>query len=261
MTMTELPRPLGLRPSLPVWCGLALSLCAAPAFAQREAPAPPPRVEATRAELEAVAAHPPKGMSAADLAAVQARLAKGDFAVGDKILIEVQGDSAFSDTFTIRPGSVLVLPSVPPLSMEGVLRSEADSVIGHFLAKYLRNPQLSVTPLIRLGVLGGVARPGYYDVSSQSLLSDVVMSAGGGLGPTGDMKRTTVGRGNEEIMDSKAVSVAISTGQTLDLLNLQSGDNVNVGISNPNNTLTKLQIITAILAIPIMIFTITAIAD
>lgn len=241
--------------------GLLLAAGTLPVQAQQNAPPPPPRVEATRAELEAVAAHPPKGMSPADRAAVAARLTTGDFAVGDQIMIEVQGDTTYSDTFTVRSGRVLMLPSLPPLSMEGVLRSEADSVIVEFLRKYLRDPQVTVTPLIRLGVLGGVVRPGYYDVAAQSLVSEVVMNAGGGLGPTGDMRKTTVFRGNEEILDSKAVSQAISAGSTLDLLNLQSGDNINVGISNPNNTLTKLQIITAILAIPIMIFTITAIAD
>ena len=35
---------------------------------------------------------------------------------------------------------------------------------------------------MRIGVLGGVIRPGYYDVPAQMLLSDVVMNAGG-LGP------------------------------------------------------------------------------
>ena len=228
--------------------------------AQKVAPAPPARVEATRAELEAIAAHPPKGMSSADLQAVQQRLAFGDFNVGSRILIEVQGDTIYSDTFAVRAGSVLTLPSLPPLSLQGVLRSESDSVITQFLSKYLRNPEVRVTPLLRVGVLGGVTQPGYYDVPAQTLLSDVVMGAGG-LAPTGDMKRTKINRGNTEVMDSKAVSVAISNGETLDLMNLQSGDNINVGVSNPQNTLSKVQIITGLLAIPLMIVTISAISN
>ena len=222
--------------------------------------APPPRVEATRAELEAIAAHPPKGMSSADRAAVQSRLANGDFAVGDKILIQVLGDTTYSDTFTVRTGNALALPSLPPLSLQGVLRSESDSVIVEFLSKYLRNPEVRVTPLMRIGVLGGVMQPGYYDVPAQMLLSDVVMNAGG-LGPTGDMKRTKINRGNAEVMDSKAVSLAITNGETLDLMNLQSGDNINIGVSNPQNTLNKVQIITALLAIPLMIVTISSLSN
>jgi len=155
---------------------------------------------------------------------------------------------------------MLSLPSLPPLSLEGVLRSESDSVIAGFLAKYLRNPEVSVTPLMRIGILGGVVRPGYYDVPAETVLSDVVM-IGGGLSPVGSMKKTTVNRGNEEVLDSKAVARGISSGGTLDLLNLQSGDNVNIGVSNPEATLNKVQIITAILAIPLMIVSISAISN
>lgn len=224
------------------------------------AKAPPPRVEATRSDLEAVAAHPPKGMSSEDLHMVQQRLAHGDFNVGDRVLIAVTGDTVYSDTFTVRTGRMLSLPSLPPLSLEGVLRSESDSVIAGFLAKYLRNPEVSVTPLMRIGILGGVVRPGYYDVPAETVLSDVVM-IGGGLSPVGSMKKTTVNRGNEEVLDSKAVARGISSGGTLDLLNLQSGDNVNIGVSNPEATLNKVQIITAILAIPLMIVSISAISN
>ncbi len=244
-----------------VLCLALVALQSPGELAAQQTTAPPPRVEATRTELEAIAAHHPKGMSQADVASVQSRLANGDFAVGDRVLIEVQGDTTYSDTFTVRTGRVLMLPSLPPLSLEGVLRSEADSVIAGFLGRYIRDPQIRVTTLIRLGVLGGVVRPGYYDVASQSLLSEVVMQAGGGLGPLGDMGRTKVMRGNEAVLDPKAVNIAISNGSTLDLLNLQSGDNVNVGVQNPNATLTKLQIVTAILAIPLMIVTISAIGN
>lgn len=240
--------------------GVGLAGGASELRAQRVAPAPPARVEASRVELEAIAAHPPKGMSSSDLRAVQQRLAYGDFNVGSRVAIEVQGDTTYSDTFTVRTGRVLALPSLPPLSLEGVLRSESDSVISEFLGRFIRDPQVSVTPLMRVGILGGVMTPGYYDVPAQTLLSDAVMSAGG-LGAFGDMKRTKVNRGNEEVLDSKAVSVAISNGATLDLLNLQSGDNINVGVQNPGATLNKVQIITAILAIPLMIVTISAIAD
>ena len=232
---------------------------AATASAQ-DATVKPARVEASRAELEAIAAHPPKGMSAVDLAAVQARLSVGDFAVGDKLYIDVLGEPTYSDTFAVRPGRVLALPSLPPLSLEGILRSESDSVVSTFLGKYLRDPQVTVTPLVRLGILGGVNKPGYYDVAAQSLLSELVMNAGGMSG-VGDMGRSQVYRGNEVVLDQKAVNSAVTQGSTLDLLNLQSGDNFDVGVKNPNTVLTKVQILTALLAIPLMIVSITAISN
>lgn len=255
-------------PSSPLARALRYSLClcisavgtSASLAAQQPTPVPAPRLEATRAELEAIAAHPPKGTSSADLRVIQERLTSGDFNVGSRVLIEVQGDTMYSDTFTVRTGRTLALPALPPLSLEGVLRSESDSVIGSYLAKYLRDPEVTVTPLMRIGILGGVIRPGYYDVPAQTLLSDIVMAAGG-LSADGDMRRTKIFRANDEVMDPKAVNLAIVNGATLDLMNLQSGDNVNIGVSNPQNTLNKVQIITAILAIPLMILTITALAD
>jgi protein involved in polysaccharide export with SLBB domain len=239
--------------------GVSLVALTSDLHAQKPTPVPPARVQATRAELEGIAARPPKGMSPADLASVQSRLAVGDFAVGDKVQIDVQGDATYSGTFPVREGRLLALPSLPTLSLEGVLRSEADSVISLFLAKYIRDPQVTVTPLIRIGILGGVNLPGYYDVPAQSLLSEMVMSAGG-LGAFGQMKRSKVNRGNEEVLDSKAVSVAITNASTLDVLNLQSGDNFNVGVQDPNSNLAKVQILTALLAIPLMIVSISAIA-
>lgn len=239
----------------------SLALCvtlysmATPLFAQ----VPAARVEATRAELETIAAHPPKGMSAADLAAVQARLANGDFAVGDRIAIQVQGEAGLTNTFTVSGTRALLFPSLPPLSLAGVLRSESDSVIREFVARYVRDPQVTVQPLVRLGVLGGVVKPGYYDLPAQSLLSEVVMGAGG-VAATGRMDKTVVYRGNNELLNSKAVNVAITNGSTLDLLNLQSGDNIQVGTDKAGGALTKVQLITGLLAIPIMIFTISALA-
>ena len=170
---------------------------------------PPPRVEATRLELEAIAAHPPKGMSQADLAAVQRRLTNGDFAVGDKIQIQVNGEATLTNTFTVAINQQLLLPALPPLPLAGVLRSESDSVITEFIGRYIRGPQVTVEPLMRLGVLGGVAKPGYYDLPSTSLLSEVVMQAGG-MAASGKMEKTQVLRGNSPVLDPKAVNMGFS---------------------------------------------------
>lgn len=237
---------------------LILGLVAATASLSAQATtAAPARLGATRVELEAIAAHPPKGMSPGDLAGVHARLANGDFLVGDRISIQVQGETALTNTFTVSGTRALLLPSLPPLPLAGVLRSESDSVIREFIGRYIRDLEVTVQPLIRIGVLGGVAKPGYYDVPAQSLLSEVVMGAGG-VGPTSRMDKTFVARGTDEVLSSRAVSVAITNGTTLDVLNLQSGDNIQVGVDKGGGALTKVQILTGLLAIPLMIVTISA---
>jgi protein involved in polysaccharide export with SLBB domain len=217
---------------------------------------PTARAEATRAELEAIAAHPPKGMSAADLATVQQRLAKGDFAPGDRIAIQVEGEPTMTGTFTIAAGQTLVLPSMPPLALGGVLRSESDSVIREFIARYVRDPQVTVQPLLRLGMFGGVGKPGYYDVPATSLLSEAIMEAGGVSG-TGQMSSSKVTRQNQVVLDSKAVSEALANGKSLDLLNMQSGDNLQVGEKGAG-FMSTVGIVTAVLAIPFMIVSISA---
>lgn len=255
-----MPSEVGARTWSVVLGVLALGL-GTPASAQvPDGAAPPSPIMATRAELAAIVAHPPRGMSSADLQAAQRRLTQGDFAVGDRILIVVPGDTVYSDTFTVRTGNTLQLPYLPPLVLSGVLRSESDSVVSAFLGKYVRSPEVVVTPLLRLGIFGGVRSPGYYDLPPETLLSGLVMTAGG-LSEVGDMRRTKINRGNEEVMDSKAVSQAIQAGMTIDIANLQSGDNVNVGVANPSATLNKVQIITALLAIPLMIVTISSLSD
>jgi protein involved in polysaccharide export with SLBB domain len=240
-----------LRPTLFLVLGI---LCSA-AELQAQQATPSARVEATRAELEAIAAHPPKGMLAADVAAVQSRLANGDFAVGDKIAIQVQNEPTLSNTFTVSGDRSLLLPSLPPLPLAGVLRSESDSVITAYIARFIRDPQVTVQPLLRLGVLGGVGKPGYYEVPSTSLVSEVVMAAGG-MGENGTMEKAQVYRGKTMVLDSKSVTAAITKGSTLDLLNLQSGDNLQVG--ETGSFKTTLGIVTAVLAIPLMIVTISS---
>jgi len=241
----------GLRTTLLLVLGILTSTAELPA----QQATPPARVEATRAELEALSAHPPKGMLAADLAAVQSRLANGDFAVGDKLAIQVLNEPALTNTFAVSGDRTLLFPALPPLPLAGVLRSESDSVITAFIARFIRDPQVTVQPLLRLGVLGGVGKPGYYEVPSTSLVSEVVMLAGG-MGTNGTMEKAMVYRGDQMVLNSKAVNVAVTNGATLDLLNLQSGDNIQVG--EKGGFKNTLGLVVAVLAVPLMIVTISS---
>jgi hypothetical protein len=59
------------------------------------------------------------------------------------------------------------------------------------------------------------------------------------------------------VLDPEAVSMAVTNGTTLDVLNFQSGDNLQVGEKGSGFTST-VGIITAVLAIPLMIVTISS---
>jgi protein involved in polysaccharide export with SLBB domain len=187
----------------------------------------------SRAELEAAAqaAEREAGNDArrrSDAAALRERLRSGDFAAGDRVVVELRGDSALFDTLTVRSGPSLRLPNMPDVPLQGVLRSELQDHLTRFLSRYIRQPEVRTESLIRLSVLGQVGKPGFYDFNSDLLLTDAIMAAGG---PTGNaaIERSTIRRGTRIVAEKDAVRRAAQTGATLDRLGLRPGDEVTVG--------------------------------
>lgn len=187
---------------------------------------------ASREDLEAIVARSGKTkLSDRDRKLVEARLQDGDFQNGDRLFIRVRGDSSLSDTFAVRVGQVLPLPDMPPLEMRGVLRSEAKARIQTHISQFIRNPQVEVEPLIRMGLLGLVTRPGYYNVRADVPVSEVVMVAGG-MAAEADFKKTTAQRGQVELYDRETIRKAMAAGMSLDQLGIQSGDEIVIGKRN-----------------------------
>lgn len=188
-----------------------------------------PRAQATRAELERELAAERSGPNRERrVMALQRRLEEGDIQSGDRIWIEVEGEPELTDTFTVRPNRTLDLPNIPPIPMEGLLRSEVGPRVQEELAKFIREPVVFVEPLMRVAVLGQVSAPGYYTVPADAPLPDVVMIAGG---PTGDaaLNKTEVRRTGTVIRDRDEIEQALAAGTSLDQMNLHSGDEIVVG--------------------------------
>src|SRR2546426_6307818 len=55
------------------------------------------------------------------------RVLGSGFQVGDRILLKVEGDSQFSDTFTVGPGPGLTLPVIGEIPLVGVRRADVRS--------------------------------------------------------------------------------------------------------------------------------------
>lgn len=247
-----LPRARLLWPrfSLLLLLPIASVATAAPALAQLSRQ-PVRQGNATRAELEALALEAEQlgGRDAkkrAEAAAIRERLRVGDFAAGDRIYLEVRGDSALFDTLTVRSGPTLRLPSMPDVPLQGVLRAELQDHLTKFLARYIRNPDVRSESLIRVSMLGQVGRPGFYDFNSDMLLTDAIMAAGG---PTGNaaLERSTVRRGRDVVLAKERVRRAAQTGATLDRLGLRPGDEITVGEKRaPRNWQTILGTVSAV---------------
>jgi protein involved in polysaccharide export with SLBB domain len=215
---------------------------------------------ATRAELERLADESERALVSqpvdirdrkrAEVALLRERLREGDFHAGDRIVLRVRSDSAMTDTFVVRSGGVLELRTLPPISLRGVLRSELESHLTKEIARYLRDPHVEATSLIRVAVLGEVIRPGFFAMAADVLVSDAIMVAGG-PSPTADVSRITIRRGAADLVKADEVRAAIVQGRTLDQLNLRAGDEIVVGERKRRSFSSSMSVISGIVAIAV----------
>lgn len=182
---------------------------------------------ATREQLKALLANG-SGLDESEAMMVRRRLEQGDFEPGDRVLLAVQDEPIFTDTFTVRTGRILTLPNLPDISLQGVLRSELEPYLTKKIGAFIRNPAVDATALIRVAVLGEVASPGFYTLPAEMLATEAIMAAGG-PSRQADVKKTTIHRAGVEVADKEQVQVAFAQGESLDQLNLQGGDEVRVG--------------------------------
>jgi len=193
-------------------------------------PAPPSRSEfETRAELEEQARIAEAEHRTGEAWLLRSRLEKGDFQEGDRIVVTAHS-IAFkveAETLIVRAGKVIQLPRMGEFSVDGVLRSELNDRFMQHLAKYVRDSEARTTPLIRVGVQGGVNRPGYYYFSPDLVLNDVIMRAGG-PGGDADLDKITINRGPDVIWDRNGTRTALLDGLSLDRLHIRAGDDVMV---------------------------------
>lgn len=241
----------------------------APCVAQSQVPATsdPSRIQLTRTELQALlerydeatqsqaysALFQDRVRSAADL--IQDRLADGDFQVGDQVVLSVAGEAPMSATFTVRPGRVIHLPEIGEVELHGVLRSELEEHLRAHLSRYLREPQVQATALLRIVVSGAVGQPGFFMVPAQALLSETIMTAGG-FAANADVTRIRVLRDRKAIWEGRALQQAIAEGQTLDQMSLRAGDHVVVEAGAPGSRFSTMR--TLILSLPPLVLAIAA---
>jgi hypothetical protein len=182
----------------------------------------------TRSELESAATAAEAKGDKREAWLIRDRLDHGDFREGDRIVIKVQGSAGFSDTVIVRSGKRVQLPQMADLSLDGVLRSELTPRLTTHIARYLRDPVVQATPLVRVGILGSVSRPGFFYSPADLPLADVLMSAGG---PTSDadLDKTSVRREGQVIIDEDNTRLALSEGMSMDMLHMEAGDEISVG--------------------------------
>jgi protein involved in polysaccharide export with SLBB domain len=168
---------------------------------------------------------PIRQRASAEAEFVRGRLSAGDFRVGDRVYLEVQGDQPLRDTLTVREGPVLAVPQIGDISLKGVLRSELQTYLQTQFTRYIRNVTVHASVLMRLTVQGQVARQGYYTVPAGGSVEDAVMAAGGPT-PDADLEGMQIWRGNRVVFEGTDLQHAITAGRTLNQLDLRPGDRI-----------------------------------
>lgn len=238
------------------WMWIALLLPMSPLFAQEGARIDTrEQLEARRDSLSTALVQIQDEARASEverrIATIEQRLRLGDFRPGDMVSLDVRGREEYTGNFPVQPDQTLRLPGVDPISLSGVLYSEATDVIRDGLSTVLRNPVVELTFQMRLAVTGQVGAPGFYDVPGTLLLSDVLSLA---EGPTqnADLERVEIRRDGETIRTGEDL---VTGGFTLDDLGLRSGDVVRV--PSERDTFHLLRSVSIVLGALVSVFALT----
>lgn len=250
---------MGRRQNLALLTGIALALAVRAASAQQPTEAEARRVSATRDQLTDMLARIDTTKSPTLAPVVRNRLTDGDLRPGDGVVLDVRGEPQLSDTFVVDGDLEVVLPDVGAIPLRGVLFSELEPHMRTQIAHYVRDPQVRARPMVRVMVGGAVARPGFYLVPADALISQTLMAAGGVTGDA-EMKKLKAMREGYPVLEGPEMQKALTSGMTLDRANLRTGDELFVpaGASGPTRY-ERVRTLATLLTIPITIYTLTKI--
>jgi SLBB domain len=183
------------------------------------------RLQASYELLAASTAYSERTRAKARLKAeeVRRRLRDGDFRVGDRMLLRVDGGVTINDTITVGDGPRIQIPGIRQVELAGVLRSELPVKVTAEVREIVREATVAVRPLTRIAVFGAVATPGYFSVPAETTLDQLISLAGG---PTANAKTEELRliRGETVVLRPSEVFEAIANGGTLNGLDTRDGD-------------------------------------
>ena len=179
----------------------------------------------------------------------------GDVQVGDRILLQVEGDDSLTDTFTVEAGPALKLRAIGAISLAGVRRADLEAFLARELAKYLRNPVVHAHVLVRVSILGEVEHPGFYAVPADLVLGDALMRAGGSTRDA-NVNKLRIERDRAGVIwEGGRLRRAIADGKTLDQMGLKPGDQVVV--PRRGDPEAKFRVLAILATIPVAVYGLT----
>lgn len=176
------------------------------------------RLETLQMRLDGASAEQ-AGVIRQQVRTIHRRLSEGDFRPGDVVRVQVRGDTLTGE-YTVTPERTLQLQNVVTVPVAGLLYPELEPVVRDSLSTYLRDASIEVQPMVRVGVLGSVGSPGFYDLRPSASVADALMAAGG---PTQDaeLDELEVRLGEQQQLAFPEENVDLAT---LEDLGVQRGD-------------------------------------
>lgn len=166
----------------------------------------------------------------AEIEAIGYRLREGDIFPGDVISLAVTGETDWTGDFIVTPARTLELERIDPIEVSGVLYSELEPHLRESLGRYLREPRVRAEALKRVAVLGGVGNPGFMTVSGATIVSDLIMDAGGPVS-TAKLDDAQFRRNGKRLgFDTGRIDLQF---YSLDQLGIRSGDELHIPASRP----------------------------
>ena len=141
---------------------------------------------------------------------------------GDALRLEVRDEPGLTGEYRVDDQGSALLPLLGVVRVAGRDFEEVRREVIAGFARELVRPEVRLMPLLRIAVLGEVARPGLVSVDPTYGLAELVAHAGG-LTPTADRERISLIRDGRPVLTVTAESLP-----TVEAA-LRSGDQVIVG--------------------------------
>jgi polysaccharide biosynthesis/export protein len=149
----------------------------------------------------------------------------GEFNTGDRIVVRVDSEPQLSDTFTVVVGPALLMPIVGQVSLAGITHQNLERHLTRELGRFLRSPVVHARPLIRVGVLGEVGRPGYYVMPSDVSIAEAI-SIANGVTSSARTSEVRIQRNDSTVWPVDSVRAALVSGVSLFQFGVRSGDEI-----------------------------------
>src|SRR2546429_203775 len=158
--------------------------------------------------------------------------------------------------------AVFAFVSLPAMAQEPngdaqrmqVLRPDLE--VTRAIGRYIRDPVVHARSLVSVGVTGEVARPGFYGLAPDAVVS-AALNAAGGLTKDAKMDKLKLERDGRALVEGKALRRAIEQGATLEALHVRSGDQLVVPSKQHGDIYGPLRLVAVLLGIPVTVYTLT----